>query len=262
LRGPARVCHDGGMQTPGSPLPAPVLESTPGFGAGSVLARGFSVWASNLTLFLGVSFTCYLPLLLIPKANPADPASVTMSTALTILLTSIIGPLVSGAVIRGVFEQLRGGRSSFGDSLRVAFRSLWRMFCTGFLAGLIVLLFTLLLIVPGIMRFCSYYVAIPVTVVEGTGASESLSRSKKLAEGYRWHIFGILLVGMLLGMAIGACAGVVFRGISGPVQTLLVAVIPNAIMGSLAAVFSGVAYYQLRVAKEGIDIEQLAAVFD
>jgi hypothetical protein len=39
-------------------------------------------------------------------------------------------------------------------------------------------------------------------------------------------------------------------------------VVPNAIVGSLTAVFSGVAYYQLRVAKEGIDIEQLAAVFD
>jgi len=49
------------MQTPGSPLPAPVLEATPGFSVGSVLSRGFSVWASNLTLFLGVSFVCYLP---------------------------------------------------------------------------------------------------------------------------------------------------------------------------------------------------------
>ena len=41
-------------------------------------------------------------------------------------------------------------------------------------------------------------------------------------------------------MAVGACAGVVFRSFSGPLQTLLVTVIPNAIVGSLGAVFSGV----------------------
>jgi hypothetical protein len=250
------------MPPPGSSFPAPALESRPGFSAGSVLSRGFSVWISNLPLFFGVSFICYLPLILIPKADPANPASVLVTTGVILLVTSIIAPLVSGAVIRGVFEQLRGSRSGFGDSLRVAFRAAWRIFCTAFLAGIIVGLFTLLLIVPGIMRFCSYYAAIPAAVVEGTGASESLSRSKTLAGGYRWHIFGIVLVGGLLGMVVGGCAGVLFRGVTGPLQTLLVSVIPNAIAGSLAAVFQGVAYYQLRVAKEGIDIEQLAAVFD
>ena len=262
MRGQASVCHDARMPTTGSSLPAPALEATAAFSAGSVLSRGFSVWTSNLTLFVGVSLVCYLPMLLVPAPDPANPASTLTSSLATMVLAMVIGPLVSGAVIRGVFEQLRGGRSGFADSLRVAFRALWRMFATTFLAGIIVGFFTLLLIVPGIMKFCSYYVAIPVAVVEGSGASVSISRSKALAAGFRWHLFGIILVATLLGMAVGACAGVVFRSFSGPLQTLLVTVIPNAIVGSLGAVFSGVAYYQLRVVKEGIDIEQLAAVFD
>jgi hypothetical protein len=258
----ARVCDHAGMQTPGSPLPAPVLEASPGFSAGSVLSRGFSVWASNLPLFLGVSLACYLPLLLIPAADPANPASGLVSTLALVVLQSLIAPIVSGAVIRGVFEQLRGNRASFGDSLGVAIGALWRILGTTFAAGIIVVLCSFLLIVPGIVMACSYYVAIPAAVVEGTGVSGSLSRSRKLAQGYRWHIFGILLVGGLLGALIGAVAGVLFRGVSGQLQTLLVAVVPNAIVGSLSAVFSGVGYYQLRVAKEGIDIQQLAAVFD
>ncbi len=250
------------MQTPGSPLPAPVLEATPGFSVGSVLSRGFSVWASNLTLFLGVSFVCYLPLLLIPTVDPADPGGAWLILCVTIVLQTLIGSIVSGAVIRGVFEQLRGSRSGFADSLQVAFRAVWRILGTTFAAGIITMLFTFLLIVPGLVKACSYYVAIPASVVEGTDAFESLSRSRKLAEGYRWHIFGILLVGALLGLIIGGVAGVVLRSLTGPVQALLVTVIPRALVGSLSAVFSGVAYYQLRVAKEGIDIEQLAAVFD
>ncbi len=262
MHGAARVCDHAGMQTPGTPLPAPVLEASPGFTAGTVLSRGFSVWIANLPLFFGVSFVCYLPLLLIPTADPKDPKSFFVTTLGAIVLQAIIGAIVSGAVVRGVFEQLRGNRASFGDSLRVAIRALWRILGATFGAAVIVMLFSLLLVVPGIVKACSYYVAIPAAVVEGTGVSGSLSRSRKLAEGYRWHIFGILLVGGLLGMLIGGAAAVVFRGISGPLQTTLVSVVPNAIVGSLTAVFSGVGYYQLRVAKEGIDIEQLAAVFD
>jgi hypothetical protein len=250
------------MQMPSSPLPAPTLEASTGFSAGTVLSRGFSVWIGNLPLFCGVSLLCYLPLLLIPTPDPTNLTSVALRVFVAMALQSIIRAVVSGMVVRGVFEQLRGNRASLGDSVQVAIRGLWRILGTTFGASIIITLFSILLVVPGLMKACSYYVAIPVAVVEGTGVSESLSRSRKLAEGYRWHIFGIFLVSVILAMAFGGAAGVVFKGTSGPLQTLLVSVIPSGIVGSLAAVFSGVAYYQLRVAKEGIDIEQLAAVFD
>jgi len=250
------------MQIPAAPLPAPVAESSHGFTVGAILARGFSVWTSNLPLFLGVSFACYLPLMLIPTADPTNPSSTIVTTLAAVVLQAIIGAVVSGAVVRGVFEQLRGNRASFGDSLRVAFRAVWRILGTTLLAAIAVMFFSILLFVPGMVKACSYYVAIPSAVVEGTGPFESLSRSRKLAAGYRWHIFGILLVGGLFAMLIGGAAAIVFRSLSGPVSTLVVGVVPNAIVGSLTAVFSGVAYYQLRVVKEGIDIEQLVAVFD
>jgi hypothetical protein len=250
------------MQTPSSSLPAPVLEASPGFSVGAILSRGFSVWTSNLPLFFGVSFVCYLPLLLIPTADPTDPKSALVTIFGAIGLQAIIGAIVSGAVVRGVFEQLRGNRAGFGDSLRVAIRALGRILGATVAVTVSVMLFTMLLFVPGIVKACSYYAAIPAAVVEGTGPLESLSRSRKLAQGYRWHIFAILLVGGLFALLVGGGAAVLFRSLSGPVSTLLVTVVPNAIVGSLTAVFSGVAYYQLRVAKEGIDIEQLAAVFD
>lgn len=262
MREQARVCHDVRMQTPGAPLPAPSLEATHGFSVGTVLSRGFSVWTSNLPLFFGVSLVCYLPLMLIPAADPANPMSGLLTIFATIVVQALVGAIVSAAVIRGVFEQLRGSRASFGDSVGVAFRSLGRILGTSFLTGILIMVWSLLLVFPGIMKACAYFAAVPTAVVEGSGPAESLSRSKKLTDGYRWHIFGLLLVSGVIGMIIGGLAGVLFRGVTGPVQTLLIAVIPNAIAGSLGAVFYGVGYYQLRVAKEGIDIEQLASVFD
>ncbi len=260
-----RVCNDAGMQTPGTPLPAPVLEASPGFTVGTVLSRGFSVWVSNLPLFLGISLVCYLPLLLVARwtENPAGaPAGMLGAVLLSVFVQSVITTIVSGAVIRGVFEQLRGSRATFADSVRVAVGSFWRMIATSLGAGIIVALLSLLLIVPGIMKACSYFVAVPASVVEGTGMSASLARSKKLTEGYRWHIFGAFLVMWLLVFVLAGVLGIAARGTSPAVRLVLGNLLPNAIAGSLTAVFYGVAYYQLRVAKEGIDIEQLAAVFD
>ena len=232
---------------------------------GTVLERGVSVWFSNLPLFLGISLLCNLPLLLFfwwARGQAPEPITIVWTTLLAIFLQSIITTIVSGAVIRGVFEQLRGSRASFGDSIGVAVRAFWRMLGTSFEVGFIVMLFSLLLVVPGIMKMCSYFVAVPATVVEGTGMSESLARSKNLTEGYRWHVFAVLLVMWLVAFALGGVLGVAARGTPETVSLVLTNILPSAIAGSLTAVFYGVAYYQLRVAKEGIDIEQLAAVFD
>ncbi len=253
------------MQTPGSPIPTPALEASHTFSVGTVLSRGFSVWISNLPLFLGISLVCNLPLLLVASwsANqPREPMRMLAAIGVTAFVQTVITTIVSGAVIRGVFEQLRGSRAGFGDSLRVAVRSFWRMIATSFGAGIIVMLFSLLLIVPGIMKACSYFVAVPVTVVEGTGMSDSLARSKALTDGYRWHLFGAFLVMWLLIFVLAGVLGIAAQGASPKVALVLNNLLPNAIVGSLTAVFYGVAYYQLRVAKEGIDIEQLAAVFD
>jgi len=99
----AGICHDVRMQTPSAPLPAPSLEATNAFSVGTVLSRGFSVWTSNLPLFLGVSLVCYLPLLLIPATDPSNLGRVAAIFLITVFVLSVIGTIVSAAVIRGVF---------------------------------------------------------------------------------------------------------------------------------------------------------------
>jgi hypothetical protein len=250
--------------------PAPMQEEGRRFSVGILLSRGLSVWFSNLPLFLGISLLCHLPLVFFFRGS-ANAAAARELEKVGGLLQPLITAIVSGAVIRGVFEQLRGGRASFRDSLEAAIGSFWRIVATTFAAALVALFFGLLLIVPGIMMVCSYFVAVPAAVVEGTGLSDSLGRSRKLTEGYRWHVFAFYVV-MFLGLIVvsGILGEVLFSSkqmsrflmTKGTIQALISNVVPNAIFDSLTAVFPGVAYYQLRVVKEGIDIEQLAAVFD
>ena len=73
----------------------------------------------------------------------------------------------------------------------------------------------ILLVIPGIIVWCIYAVAIPVCVVERRGVSASLKRSSFLTRGNRWRIFGALAVVLtaiiaivVVGALLAALAGV------------------------------------------------------
>ncbi len=63
--------------------------------------------------------------------------------------------------------------------------------------------------------------------------------------------------GIAQSMLQGAAAG-----IGGPVISVLVTLLWGAVYGAFSAVFAVVTYHDLRVAKEGVDTDQIASVFD
>jgi hypothetical protein len=54
----------------------------------------------------------------------------------------------------------------------------------------------------------------------------------------------------------------VLTAIGGTVLAVIATLLWNGVWGAFFAIFVVVTYYELRVAKEGIDIEQIASVFD
>lgn len=129
----------------------------------------------------------------------------------------------------------------------------------------------MLLIVPGLLAYCLYYVAAPACVAEDAGVGASLSRSRYLTKGHRLQIFGaaalIFVLWLIVNVAItSATAGAVIA-LGAQATTALRAVqivsfVAQAFFGAFNAVLVGVFYYQLRVAKDGVDIDKIASVFD
>jgi ABC-type Fe3+ transport system permease subunit len=94
-----------------------------------------------------------------------------------------------------------------------------------------------------------------------------MSRSKALASGNLGKIFGTLLVVGIIGVIVGA----VFRAIGGllgamvfssPMPSLLVNSVFQVLGQTIAAPLSAVAlvllYFDLRIRKEGFDLEMMA----
>jgi hypothetical protein len=124
------------------------------------------------------------------------------------------------------------------------------------------------LIIPGIMLAVRWSVALPACVVENKGPFESMRRSADLTIGHRWKIFGIfvlLLVGVIVAAIIVAAIVGVIVAVGGIVGIVLAAVIGFVAMAIYTAYLNTVLvmiYHDLRAVKEGVDTEQIAAVFD
>jgi len=176
--------------------------------------------------------------------------------------------LLTGAIVYSSVQYLNGDRPSLGAALGQMLRRIVPVILVAFISAILMWIGFMLLIVPGIIIGLMLCVAIPVVMVEGPGVFASLSRSRALTKGYRWHLFGTFLVALIgttiVTMIIGIVIGVVtllLGDLGGTISTFANMALQLFTTVFLAVVLA-VAYHDLRVAKEGVSTAQLAAVFD
>ena len=106
-----------------------------------------------------------------------------------------------------------------------------------------------------------FYVAVPVTVTERSGVFASLARAAQLSAGYRWQIF-LAFFGAVIPIILAFIVLLTIAARVGPELVFCVNLVGTALIGVIGNVLAAVVYYQLRRAKEGIDIDRLASIFD
>jgi hypothetical protein len=120
-----------------------------------------------------------------------------------------------------------------------------------------------LFIIPGVIVATMLFVATPVCVVERLGPFDSMERSAQLTKGQRWKIFGLLVLLGVPAVTVGALIDTMAE-VAGINQILasIAHVGWDATWGAAYAVLVIAVYHDLRVAKEGVDTAQIAAVFE
>ena len=238
---------------------------------GSVLGRSFSVWAANLVPFCLVGLVVHSPVLLVLAGIGLSGTPMPLLVTFLDFLSSFLTLILTGAVTYGVFQELRREESSAGEILRLGLSRLGTVFLTGLLSGLATFLGFCALIVPGFVLLSMWWVAVPVAVIESPGASAALSRSSALTEGNRWRVLavalvigtGVVVVTILFTAVLTALAAVRTPGArelsAWPQALLKLLLIP---VQALAAVAPAIVYHDLRVGREGADVEELLKVFE
>ncbi len=83
-----------------------------------------------------------------------------------------------------------------------------------------------------------------------------------MTKGHRWKVFGLLLLLFAVNIIVSQILEVVIVLVGSDILSILARLLWAALYGAYNAIAVVMTYHDLRVAKEGIDIEQIASVFD
>lgn len=229
---------------------------------GQIFSRSFDILFRNLVKFLALNAIIFLPLLAYQLVFQRTLGGGQLSTSIGGILGFILAFVAQAAALYGAFQQMRQQPFEIGESLQKGLRRTGPVIGTAICAGLGTMLGLFLLVVPGLILLTMWYVALPACVLENVGPFEALSRSGFLTKGSRWKVFGIALVIGILAMIATLVLTAVLGFAIGWIGVIVASYISNVLVYSFGSVVAAVLYHDLRVAKEGIDVERIVAVFE
>ncbi len=125
-----------------------------------------------------------------------------------------------------------------------------------------ILISTLLLFVPLIIFMLGYSLSFNVLIIEGTSIINSMKRSWALTKGKKWYILGILfLLGLIVSVA-SQIIVVIVSAITMDIEiAMIVSIIASILTNPISICMLVVVYFNVRVEKEGFNVEHLAEQF-
>jgi uncharacterized membrane protein len=250
------------------------------FDFGRVIARTFGLIGRNFFAFTFLSLllvgapqfglTLFQSYALQGAFSAIGPVGLALGVA---LVTMILAYVLMAMLTRASIDDLSKGRVSLGAAVGDGVRFFFPLFIVALLTGIGVFLGLLLLIVPGVYLATRWVVATPALVAEDLGPTAALGRSSELTEGRRWAVFGLMLLYLVFAWvvevafaAIAAAAGSspqYLESLDGLALTVsAVGAVVGALTSMVSAVGAAALYFELRQAKEGLSVAELAAVFE
>jgi hypothetical protein len=243
---------------------APVLRP---LSLGEVLDVSFGLYRSLFVPLVTVAVICQaVPMALGVYLGASQGLFVNIALSLLYLtLAVILGAIGVAASTYIVSEAYLGREIPATVALHRATALLGRLVMISFLTSLLVGFGFMLLIVPGVILLTGLLLSTVVAVLEAPpSATAAMGRSWDLTRGFRGKVFLTMFVAFLLllvpGIALGG-AGALLGDPEGA-TSLVILVLESTLQVFIypfVYVVLTVLYYDLRVRKEGLDLELLAS---
>lgn len=258
-----------------------------------VLDDALDLYRARFTLFAGIVAVVFVPFYLafigstfsslrrlvgFSGRSDTDAAFSALSSMLGIFavalpLFGIAYVLFSGAIAAAVEDVLEGRDTGLGRVYRRAFTRFWPLIGVSLITGTLALIGACFLYVGALLPLTLFAFVAQAVILEGRGVGPSLSRSRDLAAGYGGKVCGliVLLFLMIYFLAYGLSDVIQLAFLFGPksgdqasqqmrqmvlaqmAQTLgLILVMP------LPPIATTLLYYDIRVRREGLDMEAQA----
>jgi hypothetical protein len=233
------------------------------FHIGRTLRRTFDVFTRNALAYCLACAVVQLPRLYFDFALTQRALQILPFTYVYLFYSSIAGALCTALIVFAAFQDLRGRPVDMPESISRGLRRLVPVLLTSLCVGIGVFLGLIVFTIPGIIFLLMTYCALPVCVVEGEGPFSSITRSAQLTKNHRWGLFGVTAIIFMANLILGfAIARLTFPYAYNAMIHALLDYFQSVAVSAFTAVMSVIIYNDLRVAREGIDVEEIAAVFD
>ncbi len=253
-------------------------------GVGALISETFSVFTSNFVKVLIIGFLSSAAGLIVNslflgfevaigvgEATTEDPTALVIGAIASMVLGVVIYGLVTGILVMLAYDAKLGRQNSIGTYIATAMSAIFPIIILSIVAYVLAMLGALALGIGALWVAAVFYVFVPICLIE-KGGFGSLSRSADLTKEYRWPIVGLYVVMMIVMTAISLVAGLIV-GVVGYTAMAGLGLIGMIIFGALYSALTGIAYAipaiavaltyaRLREIKDGVDVDQIAAVFD
>ena len=229
--------------------------------ATELVDAAFQVYRRAPLQFMVALAVVYVPWLVIRLAFDINIDPNVIPPASTIV-TIVVGSVAIYAVAGGVITALT--RDVYLDlpvSVPEAFRVVATRLVTLIVASVVVVV---LMTIAGIFFFfpllyvvARFAVVRQAIVLEDSGSGRALSRSSALSVGLKWHILATLALIVLLLFAVNIGAGFLISIIPSRVIVNVLSTALSVVVGPILGIAETVLYYDLRIRREGFDVEYL-----
>jgi hypothetical protein len=224
---------------------------------GELLAGAFGLYRRNLRLVLALT----LPIVVIVIGLTAlglgefgvsyraslPGRDIYIEAAASELVTA---PLITAVLARWVALDVRGGRMAATELLASGLEAFPAVLLVVVVWLVVSAVGFLILIVPGIYTFVSWYFVVQAVVLDGERGLRPISRSSALVRGRWWHSAGVGLAFLVPSAIVTALIGVAFAPLANAANSdaLLVAgeIVADALTLPFLAIGATLYYLQLR----------------
>ncbi len=248
---------------------------------GEILDRTFTLFRRNFLLFIGITALPQLLSLAFQltrtfvwgggRSTAGLGLGVTVTATLlalaALVVTFIVALFAQAATFLAVNDLYLSRPVSVADCLRRALGEIGTVFGVGVLNGLAVVAGLIALIVPGIYIFCRLLVSVPAALVEGRGPSDAIRRSWWLEKDNVGRAFVLVALYFVISVAAAmlfqlpfTIASIAYKDNFAMLRlwtgiTLVGDAIINIIVSPILLIATSVFYFDLRVRKEGFDLQ-------
>ncbi len=254
---------------------------------GEILDAGIKVYVRNARTLIGLTAIVVVPFQVlsavvllstvsngyeIPHGSVATIGTRTThatslgANAVIDITNLLVSVLTTAACVKAVSDLYLDHPTGVGISLRFALRRLPALLWLEILTGVLLALAFVAIVIPGIWLYAAWSVATPALLIEGRRGWGALLRSFRLVRGRWWPTAGVLIVSELMAVILGGAIQALLVGVFLAGGSVVVVALTVSLAAGIGAILTRpfvstmrtVLYYDLRVRKEGYDLELLA----